>query len=67
MRGEQLARRGFAGQSDLRLQDYRDAGGTYDRVVSIEMLEAVGEAYWPAFFDKLRRKAAIRKARPYSR
>ena len=52
----QLARRGFAGQSDLRLQDYRDVGGTYDRVVSIEMLEAVGEAYWPTFFANLRQR-----------
>ena len=53
---QQLARRGFAGQSDLRLQDYRDAGGTYDRVVSVEMLEAVGEAYWPVFFANLRQR-----------
>ena len=40
----ELARRGFTGKSDLRLQDYRDAGETYDRVVAVEMLEAVGEA-----------------------
>ena len=39
---------------DLRLQDYRDIAGTYDRIVSIEMLEAVGESYWPAYFSKLR-------------
>ena len=39
---------------DFRLQDYRDAKDTYDRVVSIEMLEAVGEAYWPVYFEKLR-------------
>ncbi len=53
---QQLARRGFAGKSDLRLQDYRDVGGTYDRVVSIEMLEAVGEAYWPTYFSNLRQR-----------
>lgn len=41
-------------QCDLRLEDYRDAHGQYDRVASIEMLEAVGEAYWPTFFAKLR-------------
>ena len=52
----QLAQRGLAGKSDLRLQDYRDAGGTYDRVVSVEMLEAVGEAYWPVFFETLRQR-----------
>jgi len=39
---------------ELRLQDYRDVTGQYDRIVSIEMLEAVGEAYWPTYFAKLR-------------
>jgi cyclopropane-fatty-acyl-phospholipid synthase len=43
-----------AGNWDLRLQDYRDVDGRYDRVVSIEMLEAVGERFWPTYFDKLR-------------
>ena len=36
------------------MQDYRDVTGTFDRIVSIEMLEAVGEEYWPAYFAKLR-------------
>jgi len=39
---------------DLLLQDYRDVRGTFDRIVSIEMLEAVGEAYWATYFEKLR-------------
>jgi cyclopropane-fatty-acyl-phospholipid synthase len=52
----ELTKRGFAGKSDLRLQDYRDADETYDRVVSVEMLEAVGEAYWPTFFANLRQR-----------
>lgn len=39
---------------DVRLQDYRDGQGRFDRIVSIEMLEAVGEAYWPLFFAILR-------------
>ena len=39
---------------DFRLQDYRDVRGTFDRIVSIEMLEAVGEAYWPTYFETLR-------------
>jgi cyclopropane-fatty-acyl-phospholipid synthase len=39
---------------DLRLQDYRDVDERFDRIVSIEMLEAVGEAWWPTYFDKLR-------------
>lgn len=42
-------------QAELRLQDYRDSRGRYDHVVSIEMFEAVGERYWPAYFDCLAR------------
>jgi len=49
-----LDRLGLSESSDLRLQDYRDVEGQFDRVVSIEMLEAVGERYWPVYFDKLR-------------
>ena len=49
-----LLDRTAAGQCDLRLQDYRDVRGTFDRIVSIEMLEAVGEAYWSTYFEKLR-------------
>ena len=40
--------------ADLRLQDYRDTTGTFDRIVSIEMLEAVGESWWPAYFATIR-------------
>lgn len=47
---------GVADKLDLRLQDYRDIEGQYDRIVSIEMVEAVGEAYWPTYFDTLRRR-----------
>ena len=39
--------------TDLRLQDYREVAGTFDRIVSIEMLEAVGEDYWPTYFKML--------------
>jgi cyclopropane-fatty-acyl-phospholipid synthase len=38
-----------------RLQDYRDVSERYDRIVSIEMIEAVGQQYWPTYFAKLRR------------
>jgi cyclopropane-fatty-acyl-phospholipid synthase len=41
---------------DLRLQDYRDVEGTFDRIVSIEMIEAVGERYWPLYFKTLRER-----------
>ena len=56
-----LAERGYAGKSDIRLQDYRDEAGTYDRVVSVEMLEAVGEAYWPTFLQ-ISGSGSIRRA-----
>jgi cyclopropane-fatty-acyl-phospholipid synthase len=48
-----LRGRALDGRSDIRLQDYRDLRGTFDRIVSIEMLEAVGEAYWPTYFQNL--------------
>lgn len=41
---------GLEGRVDVRLQDYRDVEGCFDRIVSIEMFEAVGEAWWPAYF-----------------
>lgn len=40
--------------AELLLRDYRDQQGQFDRIVSIEMLEAVGEQYWPAYFSKLK-------------
>ncbi len=42
------------GSVDFLLRDYRDADGTYDRIVSIEMLEAVGKDYWPTYFATIR-------------
>ena len=41
---------GLEDRVDVRLQDYRDIDGSYDAVVSIEMLEAVGHEYLPAYF-----------------
>lgn len=49
-----LRDRGLAARADLRLQDYRDVRGQFDRIVSIEMFEAVGERYWPVYFKTLR-------------
>lgn len=48
-----LAKAGLSQRARIKFQDYRDETGTYDRVVSIEMFEAVGERYWPAFFNKM--------------
>lgn len=39
--------------ADLRLQDYRDLNERFDHVVSIEMFEAVGERWWPSYFETL--------------
>ena len=53
-----LGRAGLAGRADLRLQDYRDVAGTFDRIVSVEMFEAVGQRYWPTFFSTVRDRLA---------
>jgi cyclopropane-fatty-acyl-phospholipid synthase len=45
-----IARAGLQDKVDIQLRDYRALSGQYDRVVSIEMLEAVGETYWPGYF-----------------
>ena len=48
-----LAREGLSERVDIRLQDYRDVQGPFDKVASIEMFEAVGERYWPSYFAKI--------------
>ena len=50
-----LADAGLADRARFLLQDYRDERGRYDAIVSIEMFEAVGEQYWPGYFETLRR------------
>jgi cyclopropane-fatty-acyl-phospholipid synthase len=45
---------GLNDKVDVKLQDYRDETGFYDRVVSIEMFEAVGESFWDVYFQQLR-------------
>ncbi len=50
------ARMKTAGLSELvniKMLDYRDETGTFDRIASIEMFEAVGEEYWPIYFRQL--------------
>jgi cyclopropane-fatty-acyl-phospholipid synthase len=41
---------------ELRLQDYRDVEGRFDKIVSVEMLEAVGREYMPRYFDTIRER-----------
>ncbi len=47
---ERVAEAGLADRVSVELRDYREVGGTYDAVVSIEMLEAVGAEYLDAYF-----------------
>jgi cyclopropane-fatty-acyl-phospholipid synthase len=44
--------------ADIKLQDYRKQGGTFSSIVSIEMFEAVGERYWPTYFQTVRERLA---------
>lgn len=56
-----LARKRFAEAGvdvDLQLVDYRDVTGEYDAIVSVEMIEAVGEEYWPTYFAAIDRLLA---------
>lgn len=55
---------GLADRVTFELRDYRDVAGSYDAIASIEMFEAVGEKYWPAFFSTVadRLKAGGRAA-----
>ena len=51
---KRIKRKGLSDKVNLKLQDYRDETGVYDGVASIEMFEAVGEKYWPVYFDKIK-------------
>ncbi|WP_281708646.1 SAM-dependent methyltransferase [Phaeobacter italicus] len=51
---ERIEKAGLSGQVELRMQDYRDCKGEFDGIASIEMFEAVGEKYWPAYFKMIR-------------
>ena len=55
---ERMTRQGLDNLATLHFEDYRDTQGEFDRIGSIEMIEAVGEEHWPtyfkAIFDRLR-------------
>jgi cyclopropane-fatty-acyl-phospholipid synthase len=53
-----IAEAGVADRVQVLLRDYREARGSYDAVVSVEMIEAVGAEYWPTFFRTLDRLLA---------
>jgi cyclopropane-fatty-acyl-phospholipid synthase len=50
-----IAEAGFGGQVTLLLKDYRDLEGQYDKLVSIEMIEAIGASYMEGYFGKVAR------------
>lgn len=51
---ERIFREGLSEKVEFRLQDYRETEGTFDKIASIEMFEAVGKEYWATYFDKVR-------------
>ncbi|NDK89766.1 methyltransferase domain-containing protein [Gordonia desulfuricans] len=55
---ERVARAGLADQVRIDLLDYRHVDDTYDAVVSVEMIEAVGQKYWPTYFSTIDRVLA---------
>ena len=55
---------GLSGRIEIRLQDYRDTDEQFDAVASVEMVEAVGQRWWPAYLDAIARnlRAGVRAA-----
>ncbi|MGH3494453.1 MAG: class I SAM-dependent methyltransferase, partial [Sciscionella sp.] len=47
---QRIAEAGLSDRIQVLLRDYREAQGSYDAIVSVEMIEAVGEKYWPTYF-----------------
>ena len=50
-----IAEAGLADRIDIRLQDYRAVTERYDAIISVEMVEAVGERWWPTYLDTIAR------------
>lgn len=53
---ERIEKAGLSDLVEFKMQDYRDETGVYDGIASIEMFEAVGEKYWPTYFDTVRER-----------
>ena len=53
---ERIEKAGLSDMVTFKLQDYRDERGQYDGIASIEMFEAVGEQYWPVYFETVRER-----------
>jgi cyclopropane-fatty-acyl-phospholipid synthase len=54
----EFATRRLKQKADIQLRDYRDVKGKFDSIVSIEMIEAVGESYWPTYFKTIKDRLA---------
>jgi cyclopropane-fatty-acyl-phospholipid synthase len=54
-----VAAAGLGEKVDIQLRDYRALDGEWDHAVSVEMIEAVGEKYWPVYFDRV--AASVRR------
>jgi len=55
---ERIAAASLADRVQVRLEDYRHVSGQYDAILSVEMIEAVGEQFWPTYFQTLDRLLA---------
>jgi cyclopropane-fatty-acyl-phospholipid synthase len=53
---KRLSAKGLMQRVKLKLQDYRDSSGVFDAIASIEMFEAVGEKYWPTYFQTVKQR-----------
>ena len=52
---EKIAKAGLSDRVEIRLQDYRETAEQFDAVASVEMVEAVGQRWWPAYLDSIAR------------
>ena len=59
---DRVEQAGLEGRIDIRVEDYRSVSGTYDGIASIEMFEAVGEKWWPVYFERIRDLLTPRRA-----
>jgi cyclopropane-fatty-acyl-phospholipid synthase len=55
---QRIASEGLSGSVHVLEQDYRHSSGQFDAVISVEMIEAVGERWWPAYFQTLEDRLA---------
>jgi cyclopropane-fatty-acyl-phospholipid synthase len=52
---ERIFNESLSDKVTVEMMDYRNVEGIYDKIVSIEMFEAVGEKYWPVYFESIRK------------